>query len=80
MAVVIVAQACATGRERSAETKAPPPATPATEERAAQPTVPDSFRRLSAEVASLGSGPIEVHVRQVGSLLLSRPEIFLINA
>lgn len=34
----------------------------------------------AAEVASLGSGPIEVHVRQVGSLLLSRAEIFLINA
>ncbi len=34
----------------------------------------------AAEVASLGSGPVEVHVRQIGSLLLSRPEIFLINA
>jgi hypothetical protein len=34
----------------------------------------------AAEVASLGSGLVEVHVRQIGTLLLSRPEIFLINA
>ena len=33
----------------------------------------------AADVASLGSGPIEVHVRQVGTLALSRPETNLIN-
>ena len=32
-----------------------------------------------AEAASLGAGPIEVQVRQVGTLALSRPETITIN-
>jgi hypothetical protein len=34
----------------------------------------------AAEAASLGTGPIEVQVRQIGVHALSRPETIIINA
>jgi hypothetical protein len=34
----------------------------------------------AADLASLGSGAIEIHVRQVGALALSRPETIIVNA
>ncbi len=34
----------------------------------------------AAEVASLGTGPIEVQLRQIGTLMLSRPQIITIEA
>ena len=42
---------------------------------------PDSSTVLSpAETVSLGPGPIEVEVRQVGTLAVSRPAAITINA
>lgn len=69
VSLAFVAQGCASERHHAPEMKAPPPAPPAREMHGEDPPVPESLRRLSVEVESLGTCPSPPRDRELARAL-----------